>query len=260
VVCITAPISLSSRDFTLEKYQELCRVLQEDYTICTVREYLSGKPEGKTAILRHDIDRKIQNAVRMAKLEQEMGIHSSYYFRYPYTFNPEILRKIQGFGHEIGYHYEVLSKTNGDYPKAIALFQTELEAFRKICPVDTICMHGKPLSSLNNRDLWKQYDFSRYGLLGEAFLSIGTVDYFTDTGRNWNGRNNMSDFVGTVKSLGQPDTTDDLIRLIRGKKFPVLYLTTHPERWASNIFEWVAWSFLDFGMNCGKIVLTRVRK
>ena len=90
----------------------------------------------------------------------------------PVTFRPEIIRKIRDLGHEIGYHYEVLSKTNGDYAKAIALFSEELEEFRKICPVKTICMHGSPLSKYNNRDLWEKYDYHTYGISGRGFFNI----------------------------------------------------------------------------------------
>ena len=38
--------------------------------------------------------------------------------------------KIHDLGHEIGYHYEVLSKANGDYEKAMKLFEQELSEFR----------------------------------------------------------------------------------------------------------------------------------
>ena len=44
-------------------------------------------------------------------------------------------------------------------------------------------MHGSPLSKWNDLDLWDNYDFKKYGILGEAFMSIDydNVDYFTDT-------------------------------------------------------------------------------
>jgi hypothetical protein len=48
----------------------------------------------------------------MAELEHELGIQSTYYFRFPYTFKPDIIGKIHDLGHEVGYHYEVLSKAN----------------------------------------------------------------------------------------------------------------------------------------------------
>lgn len=251
---------LSSHDFSLGKYQELCHALQENYTVCTVSEYISGKPDEWSAILRHDIDRKIKNALRTAELEQGMGIHASYYFRYPYTFKPEIIRKIQSLGHEIGYHYEVMSKTKGNYPKAIALFQAELEAFRKVCPVDTICAHGQPFHPTDNRLLWKRYDVHDYGLKGEAYLSVGTIDYFSDAGRCWNGRNNLRSFMGTERSPEQPETTNDLIDLIRKKRSRVLYLTTHPERWSNSIGSYVVSYGTDYIYNIGKKIIRSVRR
>jgi hypothetical protein len=210
------------------------------------------------------VDRKIKNSLNMAKREHEMGIRSSYYFRYPSTFKPDLIRKIRDLGHEIGYHYEVLSKTKGDYPKAIALFQTELEEFRKICPVNTICMHGSPLSKYNNRDLWTRYDYHSYGISGEAFLSFEQTrddfHYLTDTGRTWSGKRSLRDVIKTTSAHDDPvslDSTDDLITWIRSTGGKKLYITAHPERWSANLGEWLIWSFLDFGMNVGKVFLQR---
>ena len=135
---------------------------------------------------------------------------------------PDLIRKIRNLGHEIGYHYEVLSKTKGDYTKAITLFQTELEEFRKICPVNTICMHGSPLSKYNNRDLWTRYDYHSYGISGEAFLSFEQTrddfHYLTDTGRTWSGKRSLRDVMKTTSAHDDPvslDSTDDLIKWIR---------------------------------------------
>jgi hypothetical protein len=256
-------MAMKSLDFTLNKYQELCRVIQENYSVYTVSDYLSGKPSGNIVILRHDVDRMIKNSLHMAQQEHAMGIRSSYYFRYPGTFKPDIIRKIRDLGHEIGYHYEVLSKTNGDYAKAIALFSEELEEFRKICPVNTICMHGSPLSKYNNRDLWERYDYHAYGIRGEAFLTFeqehGDIHYLTDTGRTWSNRHTLRDVLKTkpVKKDHQVslDSTDDLISWLPLRAEQKIYITVHPERWSSNTGGWIVWSFLDFLMNNGKKVL-----
>ncbi len=156
------------RDFTVNKYEELClALLDTGYTPLTVYSYLvlggqkkNNNNNNKLVVLRHDIDRKLGNALRMAELEHELGIQSTYYFRVPYTFKPDIIRKI--LGHEVGYHYEVLSKAKGDYEKAIELFEQELNEFRRIADVKTISMHGSPLSKYDNRDLWKRYDFKEF--------------------------------------------------------------------------------------------------
>ncbi|MGA2913397.1 MAG: hypothetical protein ABSE07_07750 [Methanoregula sp.] len=255
-------MEFKSLDFTLDKYQELCQVILEKYKVYTVFGYLSKKPEGNIAVIRHDVDRKIINSFHMAKWEHDMGIHASYYFRYPSTFKPDIINKIRDLGHEIGYHYEVLSKTKGDYERAITLFQSELAEFRKICPIDTICMHGSPLSKYDNRDLWNIYDYHSFGILGETFLSFEQKNedllYLTDTGRTWSGKDSLRDVMRNVSGKDNPlclNTTNDLIAWLRQESGKKLYLTVHPERWSLNTGEWLVWSFLDFGMTLGKRVL-----
>ncbi|NQE52773.1 hypothetical protein C5S29_04200 [ANME-1 cluster archaeon GoMg3.2] len=86
-------------DFTLSRYSDLClALLDTGYTPLTVYSYLvlEGKKNNnnKLVVLRHDIDRKPMNALKMAELEHELGIQSTYYFRFPYTFNLDIIGKI----------------------------------------------------------------------------------------------------------------------------------------------------------------------
>jgi hypothetical protein len=229
-----------------------------------VREYvnLHKNKEGlkpKIAILRHDIDRKPNNALRMAKLEYAMDIYSTYYFRYPYTFKPDIIRQIQDIGHEIGYHYEVLAKAKGNPKKAIRFFEQELQAMRDICEIKTICMHGSPLSPYDNRHLWEYYDFKEYEVTGEAYLSMSELQYYSDTGRNWCFKHSIRDHIENVHQGDVAKTTDDLINIIASGKESQLYLSTHPERWADSMIDWYIGGIRDFIFNTGKIVLSGLR-
>ena len=250
------------RDFTMAKYGELCRVLLgAGYTPVTVDRYLAGGSGGRTVILRHDVDRKPENALKMAELEHALGVTSTYYFRHPHTFIPEIIEQVLSLGHEVGYHYEVLAKAKGDYEKAITLFARELEEFRTLCDVRTICMHGSPLSRYDNRDLWKRYDFGEFGLVGEAYLSMAGkgLRYLTDTGRNWGGKHSVRDAMpgagGIPPSVA---TTDDLARWVGSAGEEGLYLTVHPERWAMSEGEWAVSYSQDVVSNFGKKVLMMV--
>lgn len=245
-----------SHDFTLEKYRELCCVLLGNYKIYTVYGYLSQNPKGNAVVLRHDVDRKIQNSLKMAQLENEMGISSSYYFRYPSTFKPKCIKKIRDLGHEVGYHYEVLSRAKGDYEKAVRRFQYELGEFRNICEINTLCMHGSPLSKYDNRDLWKKYDFRDFDILGEAYLSLvdKSLVYLTDTGRNWGGKRSLRDAMPGARPV-PVETTDDLIAWIGASQNGRLYLTVHPERWASGNGERVLSFSQDAMINIGKVFL-----
>ena len=65
----------ASRDFTLDKYGVLCEsILSNGYTAYTVYNYLSKKPESNSVIMRHDIDRKPGNAVKMRMVELDQKV------------------------------------------------------------------------------------------------------------------------------------------------------------------------------------------
>ena len=229
------------RDFELEKYGKLCEtIVQENYKILTFKDYISEEPKDKFVILRHDVDSKPYRALRMARLENKLNIKSSYYFRYNKSvFDPKIIKEIDELGHEIGYHYEVLSKTKGDFPRALELFLEELSEFRKICEIKTICMHGSPLSKYDNREMWKIFDFKLYGIKGEAYLSAGKdLDYFSDTGWNWNSKHKLRDYISGNKNNLLIDSTDDLLDLVKNKSSGRIYLLAHPGNWAGNSQEW----------------------
>ncbi len=191
----------------------------------TFEEYIQN-PKEKVVILRHDVDRKPGNALKTARLEDELGIKATYFFRtIPHTFKPEIIKEIAGMGHEIGYHYENLSdpqitQINADegergkreeelvirkenrgnrnekkekseeelFEFAIDDFRLNLEKLRELYPVKTICMHGSPLSKWDNRDLWKRYNYQDFGIIAEPYFDVdfNEIFYVTDTGRKWN--------------------------------------------------------------------------
>jgi len=251
------------KDFTLEMYRELVRFfLTSGYTICSVDDYLSGSNDARnTVIMRHDIDRRIYKAVDFAHIERDLGIRATYYFRHPYTFQPPVIQKVRDMGHEIGYHYEVMSKANGDPVYAKELFSHEIDDFRRYVPVKTVCMHGAPLSKYDNRDFWKYYSFEDFGLSGEAYLSINGVYYYSDTGRTWSGANKIRDKLKNQMNLPSDSimSTLDLIQAIEKNKPHVAYILTHPERWAGSPGEWLFLLGMDAAVNAGKKVLSVIR-
>jgi len=249
--------SLEKLDFSLPKFRQICESISRNYPTITVLDYFEKRHPDKFIIMRHDIDRFPGNALKTAKVEHELGIRATYYFRSNNgIFHTKIIKQIEKMGHEIGYHYEVLSETNGDQEKAIELFRSNLEKLRKISTVKTICMHGRPLSKFDNRDLWKAYNYKDYGIVGEAYLSVGDdLNYFSDTGRCWGIKDNMRDYIPGNSQQIDLNGTDDLIELIESKKLNNLYILTHPERWSSNILSWSAYYSMDLGVNFGKNIL-----
>ncbi|MCD6533980.1 MAG: hypothetical protein J7L25_07890 [Deltaproteobacteria bacterium] len=254
-------------DFSLPMYEQLCKtILQKPVAIRTIHQYLTEKQEDTpTCILRHDVDRQPLTALNMATLEHSLGIKASYYFRFiKGVYIPDIIKAIHAMGHEIGYHYETLSKCRGNHEKAIALFQEELTTFRSLCPIATISMHGRPFSPHDNRNLWQKKDFREFGLAGECYLSIDyrKVTYLSDTGRTWNPhRYNIRDQVKQDVDL-QPnlESTNDLISFLDRGHYRDTCILTHPNRWASSKGAWLYSASSDFIINQGKRVILALRR
>lgn len=257
-------------DFTHKAYSDYLHALKiSTGKFLRFDEYfqLQQKPE-KFCLIRHDVDRLPLRALKMARLENELGIVSTYYIRKkPYTFKPDIIREIASLGHEIGYHYENLSDTNGNFDAALEDFRNNLREFRKITEVKTCAMHGQPLKPYDNRDLWRNEKNMKIlqgelGILGEVYLNIDYSDiaYINDTGRNWtSGQSNRRD---KVNSRVEADflSGESLLKYLQGKPHNKICFQIHPERWVSGAPAWLAQFLFDEATNYAKILFSVLRK
>jgi hypothetical protein len=145
-------------------------------------------------------------------------------------------------GHEVGYHYETLSRSRGDLKKAFDLFCQDLAALRRLAPAKTACMHGAPLSRWDNKMLWASYDYRSLGIAFEPYFDLDFKDvfYLTDTGRRWDGeRFSVRDKVQTGFRL-KMRTTDDVIRTLNRGEMPAkLMVNCHPHRWDGRMAPWL---------------------
>lgn len=233
-------------DFTLYKYKYLLEVIKKyKYSFQTYSTFIK-KPENKVIILRHDVDLRPGNSLTFARIQNEMGIKGSYYFRaVPDSWDEKIIKEIASLGHEIGYHYENLTTCNGDITKAIDDFKINLERLRKLVPVETICMHGSPRSKFDSKDLWKKYNYRDFGIIGEPYFDtdFSEVLYLTDTGRRWDGdkvsvrdRVEMKNDIFKVLSF---HFTDDIIQAAKKGVLPdKIMFTFHPQRWTDKSLPW----------------------
>lgn len=254
-------------DFTLSKYEELCDTIINSHVLpITVERYLSeSELTAPFLIVRHDVDKMPENALKMAKIENERGISATYYFRTgKKVLKPIVIKEIEELGHEIGYHYETLSKANGNYPLAIQMFEKELDRLREICDIKTICMHGSSLSKWDNRDLWKKYDFKDYNILGEAYISINFNDmfYVSDSGGTWENKGfRVRDIVNSKYAESfKVNCTNDLIRIIENKDIKKKYILAHPDRWNDSLVKWSLEYISKKARNIGKSGVVWYRK
>ncbi len=259
-------------DFTLEKYKTLCETISNSsYTTFTFEQYFNQENPPKNCILlRHDVDRNISNAHKMAMIEQRLNLVSTYYCRTTErVFKPEYFQEIAAMGHEIGYHYETLDKAKGDVEEAIKIFGQELNAFREFINIKTVCMHGNPFSPWLNSNIWNKYDFRDFGIIGEPYLSLDYKDviYLTDTGRTWADKNiRVKDVIKDKDHqknnllIGNISTTDDIINLIKEEQYPRICLLAHPDRWHGHLIDWTGELILQNLKNIGKAGIIWYRK
>ena len=242
-------------EFTYTRQKELLKVLQlQGFSFVTFNEYINlyisstNNNNSKQIILRHDVEQEYKNAMNFAQTQNQQGIKGTYFFRIiPKWFKPEIVLQIAKLGHEIGYHYDDLTECKGDYQKAIARFERNLQTIRDIAPVQTICMDGSPLSFYDNKDLWTKYNYKDYGIIGEPYFNIDFNDifYLTDTGRRWDGWNtSIRDKVlqqdEWIKQGLVFHSTSDIIQAAKEDRLPdKMMITFHPQRWNDKPLPWL---------------------
>jgi len=232
------------RDFTPKVYLQLLEsALHAGYTFSTFADFQSGKVStGKCILIRHDIDATPLKALDFAKVENENGIRSTFYFKTRENlFDKQVMVEISGLSHEIGYHYEDFSNARGDPGKAIRSFEENLALMRTCVPVTTICMDGSILSKWNNLDLWNTFNYHDYGIIGEPYIDLDFTKmlYLTDTGRLWNANKfSRYDKVKTPIKYFYKSSFDILHDINSGNLPDLIMITTHPQRWHESIIPW----------------------
>lgn len=109
---VKAPTFDELKDFTLKSYMKLLQYLNQIYKIVPFREI--PQRDIPYLILRHDVDVSLPAALKMALMERDLGIRSTYFVSFSSRFynmldarahNIDVLKQISKLGHEIGLHY-----------------------------------------------------------------------------------------------------------------------------------------------------------
>ncbi len=97
-------------DFTESNYQNILDLIKKNYKTIFFSDY---KKPGKNLLLRHDVDFSIHRAYRLAQIESENSIYSTFFLwmHSPY-YNIleeeicELINQIKSLGHQIGLHFD----------------------------------------------------------------------------------------------------------------------------------------------------------
>jgi hypothetical protein len=222
------------------EYRKFLRTAIElDYELVSLESWLGdpGSVAGADVIaLRHDVDQYPASALRMAAIEQELGIRSTWYFRWR-TAHPAVVSAIREAGHDVGLHFEtltreLLSRGLGRHdapalvPEARTLLREELAAFaERHGPIRSTCPHGDTrMPGVHNGVLLQGEEPSDYGVRWDANAAAGHMGldvWLTD----------RSSAEGRWK-----DSLDPLDLLV-DRRSPILAVV-HPNNWVSGLALW----------------------
>lgn len=174
-------------EFTYQAYREMLKLLRD--TGYELRGYRDYETAVRPAVLRHDIDTSLSQAVQLAELEAEEGVRSTYFVLLRTDFyNPAsreglaALRRIQSLGHEIGLHFDEASyvpaltpvQTVQNIIKECRLLSALLETY-----VSSVSMH-RPSRATLEADLHIPGIVNSYG---KTFFQ--DFKYLSDSRRRW---------------------------------------------------------------------------
>jgi hypothetical protein len=187
-------------------------------------------------LLRHDVDQHPRSALRMAAIEAELGVLSTWYFRWR-TASPAVVGAIRTAGHAVGLHYETLTRevlrrglTASDAPALIPdtreLLRQEIVAFQeRHGPAYSACPHGDTrVPGVHNGVLLLGQDWASYGLRWDANAAM---------------RAHRLDVWLTDRSIAEGRWKESLdpIDLLVDRRSPILAVV-HPNNWVSGLSLW----------------------
>ena len=170
--------------FTYSSYRALINCLHE--RLYAFVDYHNYEKNTRCVILRHDIDNSIDKSVKLAELEAELGVKSTFFVLLTSDFyNPSSkknikgLHRIQELGHEIGLHFDEMAYDEfKSVPKAI-IREAGILSDILGAPVTTVSMHRPSQQTLNA-------DYQIPGLInsyGKTFFN--DFKYLSDSRRRW---------------------------------------------------------------------------
>jgi hypothetical protein len=232
-----------SRTFSRARWGEYRRFLldaqRHGYRLVSLERWVRDPDDdlARTLILRHDIDQHPRSALAMARVERELGVRSSWYFRWR-TAHPTVVDSLKSSGCEVGLHYETLTRkalerramTGADaalIEESRATLREEIAAFvRLFGPIRSAVPHGDSrIPAVHNADLLKGQDCSDFGIEfdgNQAMTGRGLAHWLTD----------RSAPEGRWK-----DATDPAELFASGVS-PILCVA-HPNNWSSGRSLWL---------------------
>ena len=227
----------------LQAYKEVLIYAKENgYIITWLIDWYDNyiNSDKKILILRHDVDYDAKGALEMFKIEKELGLKSTFYFRW-LTADYSIMKAINNAGFEVSLHYETLAtyaknnnitKTDEVTPDILNLCFNNLideikEFEQRFWKVNTICSHGDKVNRQLKVSNYKIINIAKLNDLGIKF-NVYNKDIMDKFDSYISDSSIYSNFEW--KHSGSPYNAID-------KEHKIICLLTHPIHWNQGFFK-----------------------
>ena len=242
--------------------QFLRAALERNYTVVPLEDWLDAPPEAlgaTTLVMRHDVDQHPATALRMASIEKELGIASTWYFRWR-TAHPAVVESIRDGGGSVGLHYETLTRralrsglsAGPELDDLVEQCRGELrqeiaEFTRRFGPIRSVCPHGDTrVPGVSNAVLMAGQDWPSFGVEFDGNEAVKQRELGA-----W-----LTDRSAAEGGWGKGYVPDELLA---GRVGPILAVV-HPNNWVSGAGLWAdrlaarvlpAWDVLERPVRTG---------
>ena len=177
---ITTPKRYNLSILKIDEYINFLKDAKErGFNFFRVKDAKKIQKSYKNIILRHDIDLSLEYAFKMAKIEAEESIYSTYYIMVDGQFynplepqNINYLKQIKEMGHEIGLHFDSSNYSNISHQIEIleAIIQDKIASIAQHTPVNIGFVETEIPNII---DAYRLTD------------TISNLEYISDSGMMW---------------------------------------------------------------------------
>lgn len=183
-------------DFTYQTYRQFLQLAKtQGYQFLAFTDSQRQATADQYILLRHDVDFDIYKALKMAEIEAQEGVQSTYFFMITSSFYNlyhhhviQVIQKIFSLGHSVGLHFDEKSCID---PQNVASFQQSLEDQKKVFeqiykkPLEIISFH-RPSELVVQKNVSVGVDHTYLNKFSTD------IEYVSDSKRDFKGKDLLS--------------------------------------------------------------------
>ena len=192
--------------------------------------------------IRCDVEYDPENAFLFAGLLEENNLTATFHFRIDTAYDESYMLKIQGMGHEVGFHNNSLDQAKGDFHQAKEIFRGAIQKFRTDrLELRSVSRHSelflKSKHYKMNEDLFEKFpELLAENNVNEAYYIYDQVEKKTDVSYLGDNFYRVNHLLSNI--LEHPPENN-------------LIIIFHPHRWRKKKYQTLFWVTKDLLRACG---------